>query len=166
VALTRVQECACAAYDARLPWPERIRAVVVTLLHLFDADPGLAQLCLANTSTEGLVEAAQRRHILEAFARTVDQMRDDAHRRTPSGTAEGLLAGAMGSMRAQLVTPDRGRFTDLSDQLVSFIVLPYLGAGAARTGMVRFSAVRRGQAAKARGEAGARGVACGLQRER
>lgn len=131
-ALARAAERARAAYDSQHRWADRIRAGLSVLLEQFDEEPQLARLCVVHDSPAASAVLARRDEILAVLVRMIDDGRDSARRQPPPRTAEGVLAGTLGAIRARLLEADAGTLADLVNPLVSFIVLPYLGAAAAR----------------------------------
>jgi hypothetical protein len=76
--------------------------------------------------------SVRREEVLAGLARLVDEGRDHARRQPPPQTAEAVVAGTLGAIHARLLEPGSPALSDLLNPLMSFIVLPYLGAGAAR----------------------------------
>jgi len=133
-ALARAAERASAAYDSQHRWTDRLRAGLGALLEHFDEEPQLARLCVGQDSPAAAPAVLARRdEILAALVRMIDDGRGSARRQPPPRTAEGVLAGTLGAIRARLLEADAGTLADLVNPLMSFIVLPYLGAAAART---------------------------------
>jgi AcrR family transcriptional regulator len=119
---------------ARVPsgWLERVRAVLFALLELFDEQPRLAQLCVVQALAGGPEVLARRGQALECLTQVIDEGRRAARREPPALTAQGVVNGALGVIHARLLDPDGGSLLDLFNPLMSFIVTPYLGPGAAR----------------------------------
>jgi hypothetical protein len=137
-ALGQAALCARAAYDEREPWADRVRASLSALLELFDAQPKLAKLCVVRSAMIGTGALARREDILAGLARVIDAGRDSTRRQQPPPlTARGVVAGAIGAVRARLQEPEPEPLIELLNPLMSFIVLPYLGAAAARRQLSR-----------------------------
>jgi hypothetical protein len=137
-ALTHAANCACAAYEDREPWAGRVRAALRALLDLFDEEPRLAKLCVMQSAVIGPGALARREEVLATLARVIDEGRDCTRRQQPPPlTARGVVAGTIGAIRARLQQPDSEPLIELLNPLMSFIVLPYLGAGAARRELSR-----------------------------
>jgi len=137
-ALGQAALCARAAYDDREPWADRVRASLSALLELFDAEPKLAKLCVVRSAMIGTGALARREEILAGLARVIDAGRDSTRRQQPPPlTARGVVAGAIGAVRARLQEPEPEPLIELLNPLMSFIVLPYLGAAAARRQLSR-----------------------------
>jgi AcrR family transcriptional regulator len=132
-------------------WRERVRGALLVLLESFDSEPGLARLCLVETLKGGPPVLERRRAVTDALTAAVDEGRGEAKAAdSPPLTAESLVGGAVSVIHARLVARDarspaegksqrRGapRIVELLNPLMSMIVLPYLGAAAARKELER-----------------------------
>jgi AcrR family transcriptional regulator len=119
-------------WEAHDAWSERVRGGLSSLLEFFDEEPELARLCILHSGTAGSAATGRRCAVLESLAEVVDEGREAARRPPSQLTAEGLVHGAFGVIHARLLDADPGRLVDLLNPLMSFILLPYLGGGAAR----------------------------------
>jgi hypothetical protein len=132
-ALALAARRARGVYDEREPWRRRVRAAPTALLELFDEQPQIARLCVIPPAAIGPEALARREEIIAALAHVIDEGRDSTRRQQPPPlTARGVVAGTIGAIRARLQQPDAEPLIELLNPLMSFIVLPYLGAGAAR----------------------------------
>jgi AcrR family transcriptional regulator len=121
------------AYESETAWVDRIRAGLHALLELFDEDPALAELCVVQSSAAGATTLARRREILQKLAAIVDEGRAASRREMPpSLAAEGVVGGVLGVLHARLLNDRPEPLLDLLGPLMSFVVLPFLGPGAAR----------------------------------
>jgi AcrR family transcriptional regulator len=125
-------ERARRACEAEAAWVDRVRAGLFSLLQFFDEEPELARLCILHSGTAGSVATGRRRALLQTLAEVVDEGREAARRPPSQLTGEGLVNGTFGVIHARLLDADPGRLVDLLNPLMSFILLPYLGGGAAR----------------------------------
>src|SRR5665811_114697 len=75
---------------------------------------------------------AARSEVLDRLARVLDDERAPARGYPPPLTAQAVVSGALGVLHGRLSKPDPGSLVDLAGPLMSFIVLPFLGAHAAR----------------------------------
>jgi AcrR family transcriptional regulator len=123
---------AVRAYAAQLSWVQRIRAGLLALLELFDADRPLARLCLLEAQTIGPAAQAYRAEVLAELAFLLDQGRTAARVQPPPFTAEGVVGGALSIVQTHLLDPQPASLRELINPLMSFIAFPYLGSGAAR----------------------------------
>ena len=144
-------------------WRERIRAALAVLLESFDAEPGLARLCLVETLKGGPVVLEHRQRVAAALAVAMDAGRQEAKAADPPPlTAESLVGGAVSVIHSRLVgsppvagdsrtgkrkagSPGKGKadgggaelMVGLLNPLMSMIVLPYLGQAASRKELER-----------------------------
>lgn len=119
-----------------LIWRERVRGGLVAILSFFDREPALARVCVVQSLRGGPTVLKRRERILARLASVLDEGRSE---RTAKGggvtelTAEGLIGAALAIVHTRL---QRGQasapLTSLTGELMSMIVLPYLGAAAAR----------------------------------
>ena len=126
-------------------WRERVRAALVVLLELFDAEPALARLCVVEALKAGPTALELRRSMLDTLAEAIDEGRREGKDTPPPPlTAEGVVGGVLSVIHARLIDrlpsgmgdPDTGRrgvepIVALVNPLMSMIVHPYLGPAAA-----------------------------------
>jgi AcrR family transcriptional regulator len=121
-----------AVDDPRARWVDRLRAGLHSSLQLLEEEPDLARLCVA----QALVRRAAHPCLdqaLEQLARFLDKGRTAPGSRTPPPlAAQGVLGGALGLIHARLIATDDQSLLELSNPVMSMIVLPYLGQAAAR----------------------------------
>ncbi len=127
-------EAELAAADLQgLPWRERVRKGVWTILAFLDREPVLARVCVVEALLADQVLLGRRDELLMRLATVVDEgrleMSPDAH--WSSLTAEGLVGAAFAIVYARLLHGEEP-LTGLTSELTGMIVLPYLGAAAAR----------------------------------
>jgi AcrR family transcriptional regulator len=137
--LSQIHEELVAVELERLPWRERVRTGLWTILSLFDREPQLARVCVVQALRGGPAVLERREQILARLAGTVDEGRHESARGaalTPL-TAEGLVGAAFTIVHARLLRPGRRPLVDLLGELMAMIVLPYLGAAAARREQTR-----------------------------
>jgi AcrR family transcriptional regulator/DNA-binding MarR family transcriptional regulator len=138
-----------AAELQRLPWRERVRAGLWTILAFFDREPQLARLCVVQALRGGPAVLERRERILARLAAAIDEGRREGARGTALTplTAEGLVGAAFTIVHARLLRGERPPLTELQGELMGMIVLPYLGAAAARREQARSAPVSRTQGA-------------------
>jgi AcrR family transcriptional regulator len=116
-------------------WRHRVRASLSFLLERFEGDPVLLRLCLVE-SLKGTAEALERRQqALETLVEKIDEGRAEAGSRArdlPELTAESVVGGVAGVLQARVLSAQEPDLSSLLNPLMSMIVQPYLGAGAAR----------------------------------
>ena len=123
-----------------LGWRERVRGGLLVILSFFDREPVLARVCVVQALQGGPRVLEWREELLAGLAEIVDQGRGEGSRarECTALTAEGLVGAAFAIVYARLLT-DRRResLRDLVGELMSLIVLPYLGPAAARREQLR-----------------------------
>ena len=131
-ATAHAAERAKAAIDTQSSWACRVREGLSALLEFFDEDPTLARVCAIQSLSAGPAALAWRSEILGQLAEIVDAGRASARQQPPPVTAEGVVGGVLNVISSRLSAPQPNGFAELLGPLMSFIVLPYLGAQAAR----------------------------------
>jgi predicted transcriptional regulator/AcrR family transcriptional regulator len=130
--LALATEGASAAFDAQEGWLDSVRAGLLALLEFFDQQPALARYCLVHSAQAGPGVLAARSEVLDRLARVLDDERAPSRSYPPPLTAQAVVSGALGVLHERLSKPNPGALLELSNPLMSFIVLPFLGAHAAR----------------------------------
>jgi AcrR family transcriptional regulator len=117
-----------------LPWRERVRIGLWTILCFFDREPVLARVCVVHTLGGGPAILARREALLDRLVSAVDEGRAQGACATDCTilTAEGLVGAALTVIYGRLARGDREPLAGLLGELTSMIVLPYQGAAAAR----------------------------------
>jgi AcrR family transcriptional regulator/predicted transcriptional regulator len=136
-ALVAAGGSASAAYEAQEGWVDRIRAGLRALLEFFDREPELARFCVVGSAQAGPTVLARRCEVLDALARLLDDERAPARSYPPVLAAEAVVNGVLGVLQGRLIRRDPEVLVELCDSLMSFIVLPFLGARAARRELAR-----------------------------
>lgn len=119
-----------------LAWRERVRGGLLAILSFFDREPALARVCVVQSPRGGKSVLMRREQILARLAAVLDEGRGE--RGAKGGgvselTAEGLIGAALTIVHTRLQRRASGpSLTSLTGELMSMIVLPYLGAAAAR----------------------------------
>jgi AcrR family transcriptional regulator len=122
------------AYEGEPDWREGTRSALARLLVFIEEDPSLARLLIVESVAAGAKVQRRRVEVLGQLARAIDQGRPVNNRGSyPSPLAgEGVVGGVLAVLQARLLQEREERLTDLLGPLMSIIVLPYLGARAAR----------------------------------
>ncbi|MGA9286652.1 MAG: TetR family transcriptional regulator [Solirubrobacteraceae bacterium] len=122
-----------------LSWRERVRLGLSTILAFFDREPGLAQVCLVQSSQGSRRMLERRAPIFAELAEAIDQARQDNSRQAdiPSLTAEGLVGAANAIVYQRVFEHSPEPLVALLPALMGMIVLPYLGQAAARREQAR-----------------------------
>jgi AcrR family transcriptional regulator/DNA-binding MarR family transcriptional regulator len=138
-ALRSVENEIAAARLEQLPWRERVRGGLVAILAFFDREPALARVCVVQALRGGPRVQELREEILARLAAALDAGRAESPRADgcPALTAEGLVGAAFAIVHSRLQRPEHEPLTGLAAELMSLIVLPYLGSAAARREQAR-----------------------------
>jgi AcrR family transcriptional regulator/DNA-binding MarR family transcriptional regulator len=131
-------EIAAAGLEG-LSWLERVRGGLDAILAFFDREPALARVCVVEALRGGRQVLERREQIHARLAGVLDEGRAQGPQtgeRTPV-TAEGLVGAAFGVVYTRLLRREPKPLTDLRGELMSLIVLPYLGAAASRRELAR-----------------------------
>jgi AcrR family transcriptional regulator len=155
----RAAERIAPAYAAQSRWRDGIRAGLTELLRFLDDEPALGRLCVVHSLSGGPALLRRRAEVQAALWEIVDRGRTEgAAGRVdlPAVVAEGVVGAVAAVIQTRLLAqdsdpPDERPAIELFGSLMSLIVLPYLGAGAARRELTRPAPVPRGAA----GEPGA-----------
>ncbi|HXB66372.1 MAG TPA: TetR family transcriptional regulator [Solirubrobacteraceae bacterium] len=150
-ALRRVEAAVVPAYKRERGWSARVGAGLTAMLECFDADPAGAALCVVDSLAAGPEALERRARVVDALVSAVDRGRREPG--APAGlnrvTAEGVAGAVLGVLYTRLREPSPKPLMPLRGQLMSMIVLPYLGPRAAAGELAR-RAPRSRQKARAR----------------
>jgi AcrR family transcriptional regulator/DNA-binding MarR family transcriptional regulator len=137
--LTLVGQELKAADLEGLGWLERVRGGLWVILCFLDREPALARLCVVQAARGGPWVLARREEILTRLAAVLDEGRQQGTRvgKCSPLTAEGLVSAALGILSARLARREQRPLAGLQGELMGMIVLPYLGAAAARREQAR-----------------------------
>ncbi len=123
-----------------LAWRERVSGGLWAILSFLDREPALARVCVVQALRGGPQLLGRRDEILAGLAAVVDEGRLEGGARgggcTPL-TAEGIVGAAFAIVYARVLRGERDPLTGLLGELMGMIVLPYLGAAAARRELAR-----------------------------
>jgi AcrR family transcriptional regulator len=125
---------------AGVAWRERVRSGLLVILSFFDREPMLARVCVVQSLQGGPRVLEWREELLAGLARVLDQGREESVRARSCTvlTAEGLVGAVFAILYARLSSRRRQEpLRNLVGELMSLIVLPYLGPDAARREQAR-----------------------------
>jgi AcrR family transcriptional regulator len=116
-----------------LGWRERVRTGLWAILSFFDREPVLARFCVVESVRGGERVLGYREETLTRLTGAIDEGRGESARAAecPPLTAEGLVGAANAILYTRLLRGRREPLGDLLGELMSLIVLPYLGPAAA-----------------------------------
>jgi AcrR family transcriptional regulator len=122
------------AYEAQTRWRERIGAGLAALLAFLDEEPAMARLVVVEALGAGPRALQRRTRIVRALIAAVDEGRAEARagREPPALAAEGVVGAILAVVHARLLEEHTEPLSALTAQLMSTVVLPYLGAAAAQ----------------------------------
>ena len=135
-AVARVAGEVVPAYERPGSWRERIRAGLVAGLSQLDSEPELARLLMVEALGAGPKALERRLSIIDALVTVVDEGRRETNAKQGAGapalTAEGVVGAVLALLHARWLQHSPERLLELTNPLMSVIVLPYLGPAAAR----------------------------------
>ena len=133
-AIAIASERVLAAYDARAPWRARMRSSLTALLSVLEERPEMARLLVVDSLAAGPAAFERRSHAIAHIVAGLEEGREAARKgvEPPPLTAEGIAGGVLAVLHRHLVEDSKQHLTELLNPLMGMIVLPYLGAAAAR----------------------------------
>jgi len=120
-------------------WRERVRGGLGAILAFLDREPALARVCVVQALRGGPKVLERREQALALLAEAIDAGRGESARAakcTPV-TAEGLVGAVFGILYTRLLRREPRPLRELEGELMSMIVLPYLGPEAAADELAR-----------------------------
>ncbi len=146
--MKRARAVMAEAYASESRWLDGIRTALAALLALMDEEPALARLCVVRALGGGAEVLQRRAEGLEVLCNFVDRGRLERSTgpEPPAVTAEGVVGAVMSVVHTRLLAadltsngpgPNETPLLELLGQLMSLIVLPYMGAAAARRELTR-----------------------------
>jgi AcrR family transcriptional regulator len=117
-----------------LGWRERVRGGLWVILSFFDREPALARVCVVQVLRGGEEVLGRREEVLARLAAMVTEGRRESARGRDCTAlmAEGLVGAAFAIVHGRVLRETREPLTGLLGELMGLIVLPYMGAAAAR----------------------------------
>jgi AcrR family transcriptional regulator len=132
-AIARASEYVSGAYAPAAKWSEEVRGALGALLRFLRDEPALGRVAVVESLSAGSRALELRRCVIARMVTAVDAGRDGANvgSQVTVLTAEGVVGGVASVIHGRLVAGDSDML-DLLNPLMAMIVLPYLGAAAAR----------------------------------
>jgi AcrR family transcriptional regulator len=151
-ALDQGRRLLVGAYAAEDSWSEGVRSALSALLAQMDEEPALTRLVVVEALAAGERVLERRAEAFAQLARAVDQGRQaPGALDPPEVTSEGVVGALFAVLHARVLEDGDAPLTGLLGQLMSMVVLPYLGAEAAERELTRPApAIARTRAAKRR----------------
>jgi AcrR family transcriptional regulator/DNA-binding MarR family transcriptional regulator len=145
-AVGQSREVAVEAYSAEQSWREGIRGGLAALLRLFDEQPLLAQLCVVHAAGGGPRVLERRSQVMAELCAVIDRGRlEVSGARVPGPVvAEGVVGAVLAVLYTRLLVQGpalaggyvesregSAALIELHGELMSLILLPYLGTSVA-----------------------------------
>jgi AcrR family transcriptional regulator len=120
------------AYESERYWPDRLRAVAVEVVDSLRSEPSRAGFAV-EVLAAGDAARARRDITMRVIASLIDAGRRemDDPESVPHTTAEALAGSAYGQLFSRVVRGETEQLPGLVPQLMSAVVMPYLGVEAA-----------------------------------
>jgi AcrR family transcriptional regulator len=114
-------------------WREGVRAGLAELLEFCATQPAIAKALLVEVHAAGGRALAQRRDLMERLSRALDSARREIPtRQAPPPITSDFIVGAIDTLlTAKLLDGDAASAPDMLPGLLHFVVMQYLGEGAA-----------------------------------
>ena len=135
--------CACEqiapAYLEEKSWRERVRAGLTALLCFFDAEPQIGRVLLNESLAGGPQTLERRDEVIAQLTAIVEEGAAETNNGVapPTLTGEGIVGGVLAVIQRRLIEGPHTQLVDLTNPLMSMIVLPYLGTSVARRELKR-----------------------------
>lgn len=131
-ALEYATERVLPAYESGHGWREKIRAGLVALLSFFDEEPAIARVLVVESAAGSSAVLKRRSEAIGKLVAAVEEGACEARGTLPSLIGEGVVGGVLSVLHARLTQTKHEPLIEFTNSLMSMIVLPYLGAAAAR----------------------------------
>jgi AcrR family transcriptional regulator/DNA-binding MarR family transcriptional regulator len=145
-AVEQAQVSAVEAYASEDSWRAAVGAGLAALLRFFDDQPLLAQLCVVHAAGGGPRVLERRSRVMAQLCGVIDRGRSEVSGSRVPGpvVAEGVVGAVLAVLYTRLLARGAGStggyaepggepsLIELHGELMSLIVLPYLGASVAR----------------------------------
>ncbi|HEV3070528.1 MAG TPA: TetR family transcriptional regulator [Solirubrobacteraceae bacterium] len=134
-AIGRVGSQVIEAYEHESAWREQIRAGLWALLVFLDEEPATARLCIVESLAAGPRVLERRAVVMRALVGAIDEGRAAVPKRAtqpPPLTAEGVVGAVLSVIHTRLSEANPRPLSGLLGELMSVIVLPYLGQASAQ----------------------------------
>jgi AcrR family transcriptional regulator len=138
MAVERVLDEVMARCDADLPWLERVRAGLATIVDLFALNPELARTAIVEVAAAGADARARHWNAVSRFTEFLEDGRELAGGRELPDNIALMAAGAVsGLIFEELLTGRAERLPELLPDLLFAMLVPYIGPSAAAEEMRR-----------------------------
>src|SRR5487761_794477 len=127
------------AYQTEKAWRERIRAGLAALLSFLDEEPLIGRVLIVESLAGGPRTLRRRAEAVAKLTSVIEEgaLEGKSSFTPPPLTGEGVVGGVLAVIQARLAEESHAPLVQLTNPLMSMIVLPYMGAGAARRELER-----------------------------
>jgi AcrR family transcriptional regulator len=135
----RGRSAMASAYSSQPTWVDGVRASLAALLGLLEAEPAFARLWIVYSLGGGPRVLRRRAAVSAVLCEFVDRGRQEGLARVepPALTAEGVVGAVLAIVQARLLAPSPEPLRELQGQLMSLILLPYMGSTVAKRELKR-----------------------------
>lgn len=122
------------ACDSSVEWPLKVRASLRAILASLVEASTLARVFAIEATAASLVAAERQFAALDQFAELLREGREHfpAAATLPAATERGLVGGIASIVSNHLLMEDPQAIPKLEEQLIEFILIPFMGEGEAR----------------------------------
>ncbi|HXC23475.1 MAG TPA: TetR family transcriptional regulator [Solirubrobacteraceae bacterium] len=137
--IARASRYVLDGYDETARWVDRMRGALTALLAFLDRERATGRLLIVESLAAGDSALSRRRAAIERMIAFVDEATAEIKtgKQTPLLTAEGVVGGVLSILHSRLLVDTPDSFLEFTGPLACMIVLPYLGAAAARRELSR-----------------------------
>lgn len=127
------------AYRGEPGWVEGVRAALVAMLGLIEREPDLARLWIVYSMGVGPRTLRRRAKAIAALCEYIDRGRLESAVRAepPEITAEGIVGALLAILQTRLLASRLEPPSELLGELMSLILLPYMGSAVAKRELAR-----------------------------
>lgn len=127
--ITRVMRAVNHAYQEGADWPDRVRRGLHVFLAFFAREPAISRMAFMEVLAAGPEAIERYRKAEERFIPYLEEGRaeSDLGRDLPATLPHAIVAGVAGLIHRQLAAGKPERVPELEDDLLYFVLLPYLG---------------------------------------
>ncbi len=127
------------AYEEEVRWTDGVRGALTALLALVEEEPDLARLWVVYSLGAGPRVLRRRTEAIETLCEFVDlgRVHSVSRMEPPEITAEGVVGALLAVLQARLLAPHPEPPSRLRGELMSLLLLPYMGSAAAKRELAR-----------------------------
>jgi AcrR family transcriptional regulator len=126
--LISVERDALAQFQRAVPWPERVRLALQSLLCSLAGNPAGARVVLVEMLGAGPEACERQRSVLALFATLVEEgrLQSEDTSALPAQTSEAIVGGIASIVQRRILQGDTASLPELHADLTYFALLPYL----------------------------------------